>query len=237
VIEKIRAVLDELGLVNTILHGLDRAFVRLGGGIRIFRYELVAQPVPAAARVAAPSGRSFSVREIDRSDPALRAMPLTPPILAHRFGQPVICLGAFKGAELVAYLWLCLGPYQEDEIRCRFVPAPEGEAAWDFDVYVLPEHRLGRGFARLWDAANATLRARGVAWSMSRISAFNPGSIAAHRRLGARRLGSATFVKGRHAQLVVASLPPYVHFAFSDKRRPVIRLEAPKSAERAGRAV
>ena len=49
-----------------------------GHDLRIFRYDLVAQPVPAQGRVGPPRGRSFMVREISRPDPGLRAMPPKP---------------------------------------------------------------------------------------------------------------------------------------------------------------
>ncbi len=225
-----RAVAKKLGLISALLYGLDRVLVRLGTGIRIFRYYLVAQPVPAQRRVAVPRGRSFVVREIGRSDPALRAMPLTPAVIDYRIRQPTVCLGAFKGEQLIAYLWLCLGPYEEDEVRCRFVPIPEGEAVWDFDVYVFPAYRSGRAFARLWDEANCYLRSRGVAWSMSRISAFSPNSLAAHLRLGARRVGRANFLRWRGGQIMVASVPPYLHIALDGGRHPEVRLCGPGAA-------
>src|SRR3546814_8885793 len=49
--------------------------------------------------------------------------------------------------------------------------------------------RSGPAFGRLWDEANAFLRQQGVACSWSRISAFNPASLASHARLGARIAG------------------------------------------------
>ncbi len=43
-----RAVVKELGLINALLYGLNRVLVRPRTSIRIFRYYLFAQPVPAA---------------------------------------------------------------------------------------------------------------------------------------------------------------------------------------------
>lgn len=224
---KTRATFGELGLLNTALYSVDRLFVGLKTGIRLFRYYLVAQPVPP--ETDQPVGRAWSmtIREINRSDRALTAIPVTPEVLDYRFSQAATCLGAFKGEELVAYLWLCLGPYEEDEVRCRFVPGPKGKVAWDFDVYVMPEHRLSRAFAFLWREANAYLRARGIAWTISRISAFNPGSLASHRRMGASRLGSAIFVRRKNLQLLIANVKPYICLTFGEKTRPVIQLDAP----------
>jgi len=94
-------------------------------------------------------------------------------------------------------------------------------------VYVDPAFRMGRLFARLWDTANRYLRERGVDWSLSRISAFNPESLQAHARLGLRRLGSATFVCAGRVQLAVLTMPPFVHLSLSPASRPTVRLRAP----------
>ena len=108
-------------------------------------------------------------------------------------------------------------------------PGPAGQAAWDFDVYVDPEHRSGLGFARLWDEANGWLRRRGVAFSWSRISAFNPGSLASHARLGARVAGKATFFRLGPCQLMIASLPPYFHISWRRQDMPSISAYQSKS--------
>src|SRR3546814_8400271 len=100
--------------------------------------------------------------------------------LAYRAAQGAVCLGAFKNDAIIGCLWLCLSSYVEDEVRCRYQPAPAGEASWDFDVYVVPAQRSGPAFGRLRDEANAFLRQQGVACSWSRISAFNPASLASH---------------------------------------------------------
>lgn len=225
-ISKFRALVAELGVTNAILYGLDRASTRFGTGHRIFRYYLVAQPVPAQRQD--PPRTSLKVREIGRQDPALKSMPLTAAVLRHRFRQPVVCLGGFKGNELVAYVWFCLGPYEEDEVRCLFVPMPPRATAWDFDIYIFPRHRFGRVFAAMWSEANNYLQGRGITWSVSRISAFNPASMASHRRLGARQLGTAVFFRGRRRQLMVATVYPYLHLSLTAKARPVIRLSALK---------
>lgn len=222
---KIRRTLGELGAGNTCLYALDRAFQRLPGGLRFFRYYLVAQPVPEDG--TALGRTNIKVRELAPGDPALRRMPLTDEVLDYRFGQPAVCFGAFVKEDLVAYAWLCLGPYEEDEVACRFVPEAPNGAAWDFDVYVFPERRLTRAFTGLWDAVNRHLRASNIAWSMSRISAFKPGSLAAHVRMGSRRVGSAIFLRARGFQLMVASVRPYVHLSLSGRSRPVIRVRPP----------
>ncbi len=156
------------------------------------------------------------------------ALPLDEAVLAYRASQGAVCFAAFKEEDVIGCLWLCLSPYDEDEVRCRYRPAPAGEASWDFDVYLMPAHRSGLGFARLWDEANAYLRQRGIAFSWSRISAFNPTSLASHARLGARVAGQATFLRLGPCQLMLASLPPRWHLSFRPTDRPSITLQNPK---------
>ena len=206
-----------------------RLCAKSGGLASLHRYLFVAQPVPDNALLPGQRGRSIVIRQLDPRDPVLLSLPLDDKVLAYRAAQRAICFGAFKGGEIIGCLWLCLAPYQEDEVRCRYLPMPPGGASWDFDVYLKPEHRSGLGFARLWDEANAFLRQRGVAFSWSRISAFNPGSLAAHGRLGAKILGKATFFRFGPCQIMVASMPPYLHLSLRRSTIPSIRLFTQKA--------
>jgi len=196
----------------------------LAGHGLLYRYELVAQAVAERPRLGARRGASIETRRLGPGDPALAELPLDDAVLAARFAQGAVCLGAFKGGRTIGCLWFVPGAYEEDEVRCRFVP--EGAAAWDFDLYLAPEVRGGLGFARLWDAADAAYREAGIGWSMSRISRFNAASLAAHKRAGARRLGRATYVVLGPLQIMVATLPPYLHLGV--RSRPVLRLVAPE---------
>lgn len=221
---KLRNLLRELGLVGAICYVVYRIGARSGGLMSLHRYLFVAQPVAPAPLLPPRRGRTIDVRRIEPGDPALLSLPLDRAVLAYRAGQGALCFGAFKEGEIIGCLWLCLGPYEEDEVRCRYHPLPVGEASWDFDVYLKPEYRNGLGFARLWDEANAFLRQRGVACSWSRISAFNTGSLAAHARLGARVVARATFFRLGPGQLMVASVPPYLHLSLARAQMAAIRL-------------
>jgi len=224
---KARAALKELGPLDGALYLLSQALERWCGGARLYRYILVAQPVSVAPLLPARRGRSIQVRPVAAGDPALAAMPLDAAVLDYRFGQGAVCFGAFQDDVMIGCQWLILGPYDEDEVRARFVPSPPGRASWDFDIYIRPDQRAGLAFARLWDTANAYLREREVAWSFSRISAFNPASIASHGRLGARRIGGATYLRAGRWQLMVCGLPPYVHLSGGDGNVPEIPLWPP----------
>lgn len=226
ILKKISGLIAELGPLGAALYAFDRTLDRTRLGVRVFFYDFMVQPVPDSPVLPSRLGRSMEVREISREDPALSAMPVPRSVLDFRFSQPIVCLGAFKADRLVGYIWLCLGPYEEDEVRCRFVPRPEGEACWDFDVFVFPEYRLGLGFGRVWDDANSFLRDRGVRFTCSRISRFNVQSRKVHERMGAKIIGSAVYLKSRRFQLMLSNLPPYLHLSLSPSKRPVIDLEA-----------
>lgn len=224
---KIRELVRELGLSRALCYLLHRVGARSGGLLAVHSYLLVAQPVPAAPLLSPRRGCSIVVRRLDPQDALLLKLPLDESVLAYRASQGAVCFAAFKGEVIIGCLWLCLSPYDEDEVRCRYRPAPVGKASWDFDVYLAPEHRSGLGFARLWDEANNFLRRRGVAFSWSRISAFNPVSLASHARLGARVAGQATFLRVGPCQLMITSLPPRWHLSFRRTHRPSIILHNP----------
>lgn len=224
-LRKLGKAVKELGFAHAGIYLMDRGLAGLGGNVRLYR--IVAQPVPAHSLLTGTRGQTISVRQVSPDDPGLNEMPLDRRVVDYRMGQNALCLGAFKGAHMIGCLWLCLGPYQEDEVRCRFIPVPLGKTSWDFDVYLLPEYRLGLGFARLWDEANRLLRERGIAWSISRISVLNLGSLAAHARLGARVLGTTLFLRIGRMQLAIASLSPRIHLSFSAHRNPEFVVRAP----------
>lgn len=231
-LQKLRAAAAELGWFNAFLYGTGRLFLKLGDSVRLYRYDLVAQPVPDRSLLPARRGRVIEVERMAAGHVGFGGLPLDEDVISYRFGQDAVCFGAFQDGEIKGCLWLCLGPYDEDEVRCRFVHVPEGETAWDFDVYVCPDARLGFVFGRLWDEANAFLRENGVSWSMSRISAFNPGSLASHTSLGARRVGSAIYLKLGGWQVTMADVPPYLHISTGPGSAPRLRVRPPPDQRR-----
>jgi GNAT superfamily N-acetyltransferase len=193
---------------------------------RLHRYWFVAQPVADGA-LAAASPRAIVVRAIAPDDPLVGRFPRPQEVIAARFRMGAICLVAERQSEFVGFLWLKERSYPEDEVRCLYMLDPPGAAAWDFDVYVEPTHRGGRTFARLWEGANAWLREHGYRWTLSRISAFNPESIAAHRRLGIRRVGAATFLTAGRTQIAFLDRAPFVHVGWRVTDVPTLHLRAP----------
>ncbi len=121
----------------------------------------------------------------------------------------------------------------EDEVRCRYVLDEPVHGVWDFDVYVVPKYRLGRTLARLWRAADIELERAGVAWSFSRISAFNAGSRRTHEKLGAVSCGGAVFVVLGGLQVALMSQAPFVHVSTSPRSYPTLHLRPPAIAQSA----
>lgn len=197
------------------------------GTITLVRYHFVAQPVPenAATTRSHPSPKS-TVRIISAGDPLAASFPRPAGVIEGRFANGSTCFAAETNSRFAGLLWLAHDAYEEDEVRCRYVLHDPIHCVWDYDVYVEPDFRIGRTFSRLWESANAHLAAQGVRWSLSRISPFNPASLAAHRRLGIHTIACASFLKWGGMQLSLLDRWPYIHLSFTD-RRPVLRLCPP----------
>lgn len=221
-VARMRALIADLGAANAALHLFDRVLsVVTAGRVRIFKYYFVAQPVPETAFLARPSAR-MTVREISAGDRQIADFPRPRDVIEDRFRQGARCFALYGDGRFVGFIWLLFGSYQEDEVRCRYTPG--AYCAWDFDVHIEPSFRLGRAFARLWDEANAIMRTKGVRWSLSRISAFNPASMTSHARMGAHRMGSALFFKVGMAQVMVGTQAPYFYVSITEKSFPTIKL-------------
>lgn len=227
--------LRTLGWGDGLLYLAARGAAQVSAGrLRVIKYRFVAAPVPAPAAASAPrSGARITIEHVHAGAALALQFPRPAHVIARRFAAGATCLAARIDDRFAGYVWLQLGPYDEDEVRCRYVTLPAGRTAWDFDVYVDPAYRMGRLFVRLWDAAHALLRERGVEWSLSRISAFNAESLRAHARFGARAIGSAIFVCAGRFQLTLASVRPFVHIALDERRRPRFALRAPPAATQA----
>src|SRR3989344_712062 len=234
-LNRAKALVAELGWLDAVIYVLDTVLHRLTKRQCVWKYYLFAQPVPTAMLLPPSRGRSIEIIPIPPGDPVINGIDRPKAVIGERFRQGAICLGAFKSNDLIGFLWFVIGPYEEDEVRCRFVPLPEGQAAWDFDVYLDPAYRTGLAFGRLWDEANAYLRQRGVGWTMSRISAFNLTSIRSHKKPGAIKVGSALYLRAGKYQMTLSTLPPYVHLSAKAETAPAIQAPAPGRTARTPR--
>lgn len=228
--ERIRNTFKQLGALDGSLYYLHQLLERGSRRhARLMRYYLVAQPVSGEA-ACRPSAKN-PVVELMPDDPLIPSFPRPPEVIARRMEERSQCFVARAGDEFTGFLWLAYGAYDEDEVRCRYELADTTTCVWDYDVHVEPKHRIGRTFARLWDAANSHLDKRGIRWSMSRISAYNPTSLAAHGRLGIHKLCSATFLCIGPLQISFIGTRPWIHISFSAASRPTVRLAPPQHGQ------
>jgi GNAT superfamily N-acetyltransferase len=211
-IKRLRLTYAQLGLLNAMLYWLGHALAALSAGrCGLHRYHFVAQYI-GDTPVCAARGLDIDIREQLVGDPLPDDYPRPASVVCQRYGQGAQSLAAWRKGRLAGFLWLVLDAYQEDEVRVRYRLA-SSRASWDFDVWVRPEERLGWVFPRLWEAARQRLRQRGVRWSCSRISAFNPASLRAHAQIGVVRLGGAVFLRCGQWQWMFSSLAPRFHFS------------------------
>lgn len=218
-LNKLKKLWEDLGPIDAPLYLLHLALsVPTGGRAKVERFIFVAQPIHDTPLLPPGKAATSMARQINPADPLLTQSPRPAEVIADRFAQGAICLAIVKNDILQAFLWLVQKHYDEDVARVRFVLPPSGKAVWDFDVYVAPAYRLGYTFLKLWDTANAHLRDLGVRWTLSRISAFNAGSLSSHSKLGARPIGSATFFIVGPLQIMTSSLCPKFHISFGKSR-------------------
>ncbi|MFO1320406.1 MAG: hypothetical protein U1F52_12390 [Burkholderiales bacterium] len=227
-LSKIRDAVRMFGPWDGILFLAGQALSRVSGGrARLAKYYIVAQPVPTESDARLRRGGSIEVRRLEPAEVRALSWPRPQPVIERRLAEGAVCMAAFSKGRMIGFQWLSLGPYEEDDVRTRFDPSPAGRAAWDYDIFVDPDHRLGRAFVRLWDATNLFLRERGIPWSMSRISAFAPESRRSHASMEAVRIGTCLYLCVGSLQLSFLSRAPWMHVGFSSARRPVFRAEAP----------
>ena len=226
-IAKVSTSIEELGRANALCYYLDRLLLAMPGRNGAVRYLFVAQPVPNGPLLPPRRGARIKVEQIDVMDPRLHALELDDTVQAYRRDQNALCFAAFQDGTILGCLWFCLGPYDEDVLRCRYHPRPSESAAWDFGAYVAPAYRTGFAFARLWDEVNAYYRSRGIHWSLSRISGANPLSLRSHQSLGAQVVGTATFVTLFGLQVMSCSLGPRFHLSLGGNQVPNVDVAAP----------
>lgn len=220
----------QLGLCNGGFYLLDQALRRLTSSRALIqRYYLVTQPVEIKTRLPRRMGARYRVKIIGANDPEVTDLNRPSAVLSSRFEQNSTCIALYEESNLVGFIWFCMDEYFEEEVNCRFRPSPAESVAWDFDIFIEPEHRNGIAFLKLWTAALEYLKSNGVQWSASQISAYLPQSIASHQRLGAVVVGRATFFRLFGLQLTIATLAPFIHIGWG-RRGPTITVAAPERA-------
>lgn len=215
-LRRVKEKLRTLGWADTLAFVAARMVSRFSfGAARLVKYYFVAQPVPSEPHALAGSVGSTRYYVALSEDAVLMQAPRPLAVYRDRFAQKARCVVAARGNELAGFIWLCPQTYREDDVRCNYSWAPAAIAEWDFDVYIDPQLRMGRLFARLWERAHAQLRTDGIVWTLSRVDAFNAESLAAHRKLGALTLGSGWFFIAGRLQLTLLTVAPYWHLSMN----------------------
>ena len=202
----------QLGLRAGLLYIMQYLLRPLNPVVALFVYELVEQPVAAAAGLPARHQALVRWSEVGPDSPEVAQMPPAHAVKQMRFAQGARCIAVYRKSDFIGYVWFCFRQYEEDEVRCVYLLDRPTNSAFDFDFYIFPEFRLGRAFGTMWDAGNEFLRANGVTNTYSRISRFNLASRQAHARLGARVVGRALFFRVGPIELSWSGLSSFPFF-------------------------
>lgn len=235
---RLRDKLRTLGWADTLWFTTDRVLGRMSfGSARFIKYYVIAQPVAEVAPSPVRKPGDMQLYVGCCLDDTIRQAARPIQALEDRFAQGSRCVVAERSGTFAGFIWLCPDTYREDTLRCVYRWAPAEAAVWDFDVFVAPPFRMGRLFARLWERAHSLLAAENVRWTLSRIDAFNAGSLAAHRKLGAREIARAWFLIVGACQLTLCTVAPRWHFSFREADAPQITFDLSqldRPAERRG---
>jgi len=214
----------EFGLLAGSLYVLNRLLRALSPRVGLLVYELMVQPITSKPLLPANLTKNLRFEEIGCGHPDIKRMPAREDIKASRFDQGARCLGAYRKDKLIGYIWFAFGCYEEDEVRCSYELAQPAQSVFDFDLYVLPEHRMGIAFMAIWYGANEYLHRRGVRYTFSRLTRFNVASRRSHAHLGWRCVGQVVFLQAWAVELMLATMSPYVALTWTSAQRTRLRL-------------
>lgn len=219
--------LREFGVGAGLLYGASRVLPLLSPRLTLHFYEMLAQPIDAVPDLPDRWLGSFSFAEIVAGSPEVDAMPARAEVKAQRFEHGARCLGAYRRGQLAGYVWWSSGDYQEDEVRCSYRLPAGSPSVFDFDLYVLPEHRLTAGFLAVWHGFAERLRRDGVRYTYSRMTRFNLSSRRAHLRLGSSCVGRLLVLQIGSLELMASTLAPYLAVSTDAASRLPVRLRPP----------
>lgn len=210
ILRRVLAPFLAFGPLGGALYAADRMLLRVSPRLRVLDYELMVQPIRNGPILPSSRSRNLRARELGPGDPDLDQVIAPCAVRASRFAQNATCLATYRGNRLVGYIWLCFDSYDEDEARCTYTVHPAGKAVFDFDLVVLPEFRMGLGFAAVWHCTAEYLRKRGVEFSFSRVTRINVISRQSHARLGSIRIGRMMILKLWSLEIFVTTTAPYI---------------------------
>jgi hypothetical protein len=217
-----------IGWFTRVLYAVAVVLRRFCPFFSIEKYYLVAQPATEQKLLPEKWGKGISVERIDRYHPLISQLPRPRDEIARRFAGGALCFLATRQDRIIGHLWITQSAYREPYHRCEYRLQPPGRTAWDFDMWISPDDRIGFAFARLWDQCNSYLREQGVTWTCSRVSAFKPESLTAHQRLGMRVMHTLFYMGAGPVELLIADVAPFIALSFSPRKFPVIELIPPE---------
>lgn len=203
--------LKMLGVAGVLSYAAARLATK-AGIIGYRRFVLVSVPLHGMPTMP----RGFTVRELLPDALSHHVIDVPQPVQADRFAQGLTCLGAFNAKDdLVGVTWVGAGPYTESLVHVRFaVPL---DAAWDCGLWIVPQYRLGRGFAALWAGTADWMRASHKTFSISWIADYNLPSLLSHRRMNGDTIGYLTAFRFFKWQYIANGRPRLVRI---DAARP-----------------
>lgn len=216
---KLRSIVKELGLTVSILYLIDRVLKKISSNCGLITYFFYDQPLKSSNVIARKQAYEFVW--IEHVNNSIRELPRPDEVLNERFRSGSKCLVAKKAetGEFLGCAWFAFKHYQEDEVNCIY-DFSQTSKVWDYDVYIIPTHRMSRLFLRLWQNAESSLFEEGYTSSLSRISAYNAQSIQSHEKFGAKRCGWAIFLKIFKTQIMLSSRCPYVSLSINKTLQP-----------------
>ena len=214
----------EFGLGAGALYAADRVLRGWSPRLGLYVYELMVQPITAKPLLPVNLSKNLSFVEIARGHPDIALMPARADIKDARFDQGAVCLGVYRKDKLIGYIWFSFCSYEEDEVRCTYELVVDERSVFDFDLYVMPEHRMGIGFMAVWHGANQYLRERGIDYTFSRLTRFNLASRRSHAHLGWKCAARAVFLQAWQVEVMLANVSPFVALTWSPGQRTRLRL-------------
>ena len=223
-VRRLVSPLREFGPRVGALYLIDRALQAVSPRLGLASYEFLVQPVSDKGFLPPALARSFSFELLSPASADLSSMQAPASVVAQRFADGANCLAVYRKGVLLGYAWWSACGYLEQEVGCLFQLA-DPTTVFDFDLYVLPEHRMGLGFVALWHGINDHLRRAAVTASLSRVSSFNIASLRAHHRLGSVPFGRAWFLRLGGVNVMISTLSPRFAVGRAGKLR--LQLTAP----------
>jgi len=223
-IKKTINLFKEMGIFTSFLYLLAKLIKKISRKYHLYYYVFVRQKVHQTPLLPPHKGSKFKFQVLEKNCKLLETLPRPNTVIKERFTQGYRCIAATKNDKFVGCIWLALDGYIEDEARAIFSPQPTDKIAWDFDVYIDPAQRLSYLFPKLWDQTNIYLKDLGFEATDSRITGFNIHSINSHKKLGAKVIAKALYIKAGNIQVSLSSTSPYLHLSCKENVVPEYKL-------------